>query len=95
MPPRSISSDIAPASSEAVEVIGTPGQGPFVLTAEHASAAVPPPWTPTPDDHAVLSTHWGWDRENSSRSKPSRGSLSMRSLVSVISHLPLDLGAGG
>jgi predicted N-formylglutamate amidohydrolase len=61
MPPRSLSSDIAPASSEAVEVIGTPGQGPFVLTAEHASAAVPPPWTPTAGDHAVLSTHWGWD----------------------------------
>lgn len=35
--------------------------GPFVLTAEHASRRVPAPWSSTPEDEAVLSTHWGWD----------------------------------
>jgi len=61
MPSRTLSPDPTPTSSEAVEVIGTAGQGPFVLTAEHASAAVPPPWEPTSADLAVLRTHWGWD----------------------------------
>lgn len=36
-------------------------RGPFVLTAEHASRRLPEPWRSSPEDEAVLATHWGWD----------------------------------
>jgi predicted N-formylglutamate amidohydrolase len=43
------------------EVYGFPGQGPFLLTCEHASNRVPAPLRTTASDRDWLQTHWGWD----------------------------------
>ena len=44
------------AAAEIVE-----GTAPVLITCEHASREVPSPLTTTPEDEAILSTHWGWD----------------------------------
>ena len=43
------------------EVYGFPGQGPFLMTCEHASNRVPAPLRTTASDRDWLKTHWGWD----------------------------------
>lgn len=47
--------------SSPVELVGPPLGGRVVLTCEHASAAVPPPWRVAPADRRWLRTHWGHD----------------------------------
>ena len=47
--------------TDAYETLGTPGQGPYFITCEHASNRVPAPWTTTPLDRAWLKSHWGYD----------------------------------
>jgi predicted N-formylglutamate amidohydrolase len=46
---------------ESHEVYGYMGQGPFLLTCEHASNRVPSPLRSTAEDRRWLDTHWGWD----------------------------------
>jgi len=43
------------------EIYGFPGQGPFLLTCEHASNRVPAPLRTNRSDRQWLQTHWGWD----------------------------------
>lgn len=43
------------------EIYGFPGEGPYLLTCEHASNRVPAPLRTTPSDREWLQTHWGWD----------------------------------
>jgi len=43
------------------EVYGHPGQGPFLLTCEHASNRVPAPLRTNESDRRWLASHWGWD----------------------------------
>lgn len=43
----------------AVEVI--PGDGPVVLTCEHASVELPSPWAWPPADRWLVGTHWSYD----------------------------------
>jgi predicted N-formylglutamate amidohydrolase len=43
------------------EVYGYPGQGPYLLTCEHASNRVPAPLRTSAEDREWLQTHWGWD----------------------------------
>jgi predicted N-formylglutamate amidohydrolase len=57
---------IPPASAvhqvyEAYETYGYPGQGPYLITCEHASCRIPSPLRTDASDRAWLGTHWGWD----------------------------------
>jgi len=46
---------------ESHEIYGFPGEGPYLLTCEHASNRIPAPLRATPEDKEWLQTHWGWD----------------------------------
>ena len=35
--------------------------GPLVITCEHASCRLPPPYQAAPEDRRLLHDHWGWD----------------------------------
>lgn len=56
-----MTTEIQHGVSEAVETYGYPGEGPLVITCEHASNRIPRPLSTTTDDRAWLATHWGWD----------------------------------
>ncbi len=43
------------------EVYGFPGEGPYLLSCEHASNRVPTPMRTNASDRKWLETHWGWD----------------------------------
>ena len=47
--------------SSPVELVGPSLGGRVVLTCEHASAAVPPPWRISEGERRWLKTHWGYD----------------------------------
>ena len=46
---------------ESHEVYGFPGQGPLLVTCEHASLRIPSPLRTNHTDREWLATHWGWD----------------------------------
>lgn len=46
---------------DAYELYGWRGQGPLILTCEHASNRVPRPLRSSASDQAWLGTHWGYD----------------------------------
>ncbi len=56
-----MTTEIQHGVNEAFETYGYPGEGPLVITCEHASNRIPRPIATTDDDRAWLATHWGWD----------------------------------
>jgi predicted N-formylglutamate amidohydrolase len=56
-----MTTEIQHGVAEAFETYGYPGEGPLVITCEHASNRIPRPIATTSDDKAWLATHWGWD----------------------------------
>lgn len=47
--------------NEVVEVVGGAPHARVVLTCEHASNRLPPPWAWPPGDAWIVDTHWAWD----------------------------------
>ena len=46
---------------DAYETFGSPTEGPFFVTCEHASNRVPAPLRTTELDRAWMNSHWGYD----------------------------------
>lgn len=68
-----------------------PGQGaPILLTCEHASHHIPPPWRATDDDAPLLADHWGWDIGAADLTAGLSASLGAEAVLAQFSRLVCD-----
>jgi len=73
-----------------VELLGPPLGGRVVLTCEHASSAVPPPWVMPQCDRRWLRTHWGHDRGAAELTRALSRRLGCPAVLSTFTRLLAD-----
>lgn len=74
--------------ADAVEEVA--GDGPVVLTCEHASVRLPSPWRWHPADRWVVGTHWSWDPGAAWLTRGLASRLGARAVLSQYTRLLVD-----
>ena len=78
-------------STTAAEVLRADALGPWVLTCEHAGAALPSGLTVSDTDRAALATHWGYDLGARALTTTLSQILQAPAVLGVFSRLYIDL----
>ncbi len=73
---------------EAVETI--PGDGPILLTCEHASERMPPGYSWPAEDHRLIGTHWAYDLGAANLTRKLAKRLKAEAVLSRFSRLLID-----
>ena len=76
--------------TDAAELIDGDLEGRLVFTCEHASAALPEPWTWPPQDHWLVDTHWAIDIGAADFTRRVAARLQAPAVLSRFSRLLID-----
>ncbi len=85
--PRPVSALLPP---EAVEVHPGRPDASLVLTCEHASAAIPHPWSLPETDNWLLATHWAWDLGAADLTRALAAAVELPAVLARFSRLLID-----
>ncbi len=76
--------------TDAAELIDGDLEGRLVFTCEHASAALPEPWTWPPQDRWIIDTHWAIDIGAADFTRRVAAHLNAPAVLSRFSRLLID-----
>lgn len=85
------SSGLVQNRTDFVEIVGRPSGRPVaLLTCEHASARLPPPWAWPEDDLWIVGTHWAYDLGAADLTRALAAALDVVAVLSRFSRLLAD-----